>query len=263
MLPGVYEFKRSDGVINYRSSITIDKKHISLGSYPSEEEASAAYMEAGKVYGDPGMNISGYSDSLTLSFDKYVSLINLRDNHIYFATPIFVRKRDFSYYLSPSEELKFDADDLFYLSTRTISRRGNHLFVSDYGSQVSLHERFGIKSFSVPGRDFLFVNGDPLDYRRENIKLINRYNGVFMFQKKLRTLYKVIIHVRSNYVVGVYPSEKEAAIAYNKAADTLIKNGIKKKFQLNFVEGVSNKEYAEIYTKVKISDTVKKLSPTT
>ena len=51
-------------------------------------------------------------------------------------------------------------------------------------------------------------------------------------------------------------TEKEAAIAYNKAADILIKNGFKKAFMQNYIDDCSNKEYAEIYSRVKISDTI-------
>ena len=49
MLPGVYIDKKKNGELNYRASITIDKKHISLGSYTSEIQASAAYSLAKKV----------------------------------------------------------------------------------------------------------------------------------------------------------------------------------------------------------------------
>ena len=68
--------------------------------------------------------------------------------------------------------------------------------------------------------------------------------------------YKTVIHIRSNYVVGKYASEAEAAIAYNKAADILKKNGINKNFIQNYVEEVSASQYAEIYLKVKISDKI-------
>lgn len=261
MSKGVYIDKKKNGSLNYRASITIDKKHISLGSYNSEKEASEAYSFSSKVYKNSKYTISSYKDSYPIHFEKYVILINLRDNKIYFSTPIYLRKRDFSYYLSPFEELKFDLDDLFYLSTRKIMKRGNHLFLSDYGMQVSLRERFGIRSFSVEGRDYNFVNGDSLDYRRENIKIINHYMGVRRFEKKLKTYYKVIIHLRSNYVVGIYITEEAAAIAYNKAADVLTKNGFSKEFVQNYVDTISPKEYAEIYTNVKISPTIYELKP--
>ena len=40
--------------------------------------------------------------------------------------------------------------------------RGNHLFISEYGMQTSLRERFGIMSFAAEGRDFKFINKDEI-----------------------------------------------------------------------------------------------------
>jgi hypothetical protein len=79
---------------------------------------------------------------------------------------------------------------------------------------------------------------------------------VRQFAEKGFVKYKAVIHIRSNYVVGKYASEAEAAIAYNKAADILIKNGIRKNFIQNYVEDISASQYADIYTKVKISDKI-------
>ena len=57
----------------------------------------------------------------------------------------------FSYYLSENEELKFDIDDLFYYSNHKIMRRGGHLFVSDYGMQISILSRYEIMLHKVNG----------------------------------------------------------------------------------------------------------------
>lgn len=57
-------------------------------------------------------------------------------------------------------------------------RRGNHYFVSDYGMQLTLTSRYGIKNYAVPGRDYCFRNGDPTDFRRENLQIHNIYHGV-------------------------------------------------------------------------------------
>ncbi len=260
MLPGVYVDKLKNGQPNYRSGLTISNKHISLGSYETMEKASKAYKEALEVMNSK-VTINEYSENYSLSFDKYVMLINYRDTKFYASAPIYIRKRDFSYYLSPSIELKFDMDDLFYFSNKKIMQRGNRLFVSDYGMQVSLKERFGIMSFAVAGRDYKFVNDDPYDYRRENIEIINRFHGVRKITKKMKTVYKVVIHPSSDFVVGIYSSEKEAAIAYNKAADVLNKNGFNKDFLLNFVDNCSNKEYADIYDKLAISQKIIALKP--
>ncbi len=256
MLPGVYIDQKKNGEKNYRASITVNRKHISLGSYPSEIQASASYSFAFEVMSDKKHSLYNYSESYPLKFDKYISLINLRDNNIYFSNPIYIRRRDFSYFLSPFEELKFDMDDLFYFSQHKIMNRGNHYFVAEYGMQTSIRERFGIKAFSVEGRDFEFVNKDSLDFRRENIRILSQYYGVIPITGKLKTSYKTVIHIRSNYVVGTYKTEKEAAIAYNKAADILSKNGFNKNYFQNYVDDISAKEYAEIYTKVSISDKI-------
>lgn len=261
MLPGVFVDELKNGEKNFRASITINGKHISLGSYDNEIQASAAYSLAQKIMTDSFYTCVNFHDSYPIKFDKYVSLINLRDNHIYFSNPIYVRKRDFSYFYSPFDELKFDIDDLFYFSQHKIMCRGNHFFVSEYGMQTSVRERFGIRSFAVEGRDFVFVNSDSLDFRRENIKIINRYYGVTSYSKNLKKFYKATIHVRSNYVVGVYESEKEAAIAYNKAADVLKRNGFKKEFLQNYIPDISNLEYAEIYSNVKISEKLLSMVP--
>lgn len=261
MLPGVYIDEKKNGEKNYRSSITIGKRHISLGSYDNEIQASAAFSMAKDILSDKNYSCYNFSEASPIKFEKYVSLINLRDNNLYFSNPIYIRKRDFSYFYSPFEELKFDIDDLFYFSQHKIMCRGNHYFVSEYGMQTSIKERFGIRSFSVEGRDFLFINSDSLDFRRENIEIINRFVGVKKIVKKRKTQYKTTIHVKSNYVVGIYNSEKEAAIAYNKAADTLRKNGINRNYIQNYIDELSNKEYAEIYSKIPISERINELKP--
>ena len=43
MLPGVYLATKKDGTVYYRSSITYRSKHISLGSFSTEEDAHCAY----------------------------------------------------------------------------------------------------------------------------------------------------------------------------------------------------------------------------
>ena len=46
MLPGVYIAYKKNKVIYYRSNITYQNKHISLGSFETEEKANLAYQEA-------------------------------------------------------------------------------------------------------------------------------------------------------------------------------------------------------------------------
>lgn len=255
-MSGTYYTTKKDGTPSYRSSITYNRKHISLGSYPSMEEAGKAYYDAQLILKDDSITLESCTMSGTLSFEKQITLINLRDNHIYIPTPVYLRRQYFEYYINPDLCLKFDTDDLFYYSSHKIMMRGHHLCVADYGSQVSLNSRYGIKPYSIPNRDFVFCNGDCYDYRRHNIEIINRYQGVQRIKKGNYFAYKAVIHVRSNYVIGTYDTEDKAAIAYNKAIDLLHKKGVRKNFTPNFLEGISPIVYASIYTDLKISNRI-------
>ena len=68
--------------------------------------------------------------------------------------------------------------------------------------------------------------------------------------------YSVRIHVNGYYKVGVYDTVTEAAIAYNKAADILEKNGLRKNFLRNYVDGISPAAYAEIYSALSVSSKI-------
>lgn len=261
-LPGVYPVTKKNGDIYYRSSITHLHKHISLGSYDSPSKACGAYLEATELLKDCSLNIHNYSTLRVLPFDKWVSLINFRDNGIYFATPIYLHKKYFEYFLSPSRILKFDTDDLFYYSSRKIMQRGRHFFVADYGMQVNIVSRYGIKNYAVEGRDYRFVNGDKLDFRYENIEIFNSYHGVSRRETKNGVLYIAKIHIRGNYTIGKYSTDTEAAIAYNKAIDILKKAGVTKNFTPNYLEGLSPRAYATIYSDLPISPKILHYSPT-
>ena len=253
---GVYATKLKDGTPSYRSSITFRGKHIALGSYETEKKASAVYKEASKLLSGNSLSISDYSEKMEIPFEKYVSLINFRDKGMYISNPIYLEKHFFQYYLSPSQALKFDIEDLFYYSSHKIMKRGSHLFVADYGSQLSVMQRYGIKSYAVCGRDYHFANDDPNDFRYDNIIILNRYRGVRQFPEKGFIRYKAVIHIKSNYVIGKYNSEAEAAIAYNKAADLLDNNS--RKYRQNYIESLSAKEYADIYSGIVISEKLRK-----
>ena len=254
MTPGVYTTTRKDGTIYYRSSLTYKNKHISLGSFDEETMAGKAYEEANQLLtSDITLeNVSALFQ--VLDFEKAVSLVNFRDNGLYIGNPIYLRKNYFSYYLSESEELKFDIDDLFYYSSHKILRRQGHLYVNDYGMQVTLLSRYGIRNHAVCGRDYYFANGDTTDLRYSNIVTVNRYYGVTQYTtRRQQTRYRVKIHINGNYTIGTYSSETKAAIAYNKAADLAKAYGINKNFPENYLENVSPKDYADIYLKLKIS----------
>ncbi len=270
-LPGVYPAKKKDHSTYYRASITFRGKHISLGSYPDAVTAHNAYNEAHAITAGAAQSVEDYTACSPLAFEKWVSLINFRDNGIYFPTPIYLKQKFFLYYMAPSHTLKFDIDDLFYYSTKKIMRRGNHLFVNDYGMQFGILNRYGIKNHAVLGKDYRFINGDTSDFRYENIEVLNRFHGITRIPLsdgkrkpecgKESFRYKVRIHIRSYYVVGSYETETEAAVAYNKAVDVLKKNGINRSFPLNYIEGLSPAAYAELYSHVKLSPAIYAIKP--
>lgn len=255
-LSGVYPASKKDGSIYYRSSFTYKNKHISLGSYPTELQAGRAYTEATRIMNNHDLTIENYESKSALTFEKYVVLINLRDNNMYIATPIYIRSKYFSYYLSKNEELKFSIDDLFYYSSHKIMKRGGHLFVADYGMQVSIVSRYGIKSHAVEGKDYIHKNGDNLDFRYENIEVMNEFHGVSYTTHYGKSRYQAKIHIHGDYIVGYYNTDIEAAIAYNKAIDILHKNGDSKEYKVNFIDDLPGSQYAEIYHRVKVSDKI-------
>lgn len=258
---GVMPAKKKDHSVYYRASITFRGKHISLGSFSTSREAHRAYLEASSILSSPNASIEKISSDSVLSFEKRVCLINYRDNGIYIANPIYIRPKIFYYYLSPEEILKFDVDDLFYYSSHKIMKRGGHLFVADYGAQIRVAGRYGIKRYAVEGRDYRFKNGDPLDFRYSNIEILNSYHGVRRYENNNTTSFRALIHIRGNCLIGTYPTEIEAAIAYNKAADLLRQKGVTKNYAVNFIDDVSPSEYARIYARVKISRRITEYTP--
>lgn len=258
---GVFCTQKKDGSIYYRSSVTYQKKHISLGSFTSADKAHNAYLEACMLLkGNDSVSLDDYHEKCALSFEKWVILLNFKANHVYFPTPIYVRPHFFYYYYSREHILKFDVDDLFYYASHKIMKRGGHYFVADFGMQVNILNRYGIKNYAVAGRDYLFKNGDATDFRRENLEIHNQYHGVLILKKETGISYRARIHVNGNYIIGTYRTMEEAAIAYNKAIDILKKNGCKKNYTPNYLESISAAAYADIYTRLQVSDKIKLLT---
>lgn len=245
--------KKANGTIYYRASIHRKGKKISLGSFDDEHHAKEAYKEGVLIFKDTSVTMENFGERLRfLTKEKIICLLNLRDNGLYFKTPIYLRQGYFSYYLKSVGELKFDNEDLFYYSSHTIMKRGGHLFVNDYGSQYSLISRYGIKPYAVNGRDYKFVNGDSNDFRYENILIINPYQGVRKRSLIKREVYSVRIHINGEFNIGRFPDEISAAICYNKACDLAVAHGIKKDFMKNFIEELNSDEYHKIYDRITL-----------
>lgn len=262
-LPGVFPATKKDGTPYYRASVTFRGRHISLGSYETASDAHRAYLAAsGLLHSDTSYLVEDYpSLKLPFSFEKWVVLLNFRDNQIYSHTPLYLNRRFFTYYLDAATALKFDADDLFFYMNHKIMRRGGHLFVADFGMQVSILSRYGIHSHAVAGRDYRFINGDSLDFRYSNVEIINHYHGVSRRLHHGHDIFTAKIHINGDFIVGRYPSETEAAVAYNKAADFLTQKGCTRNFPRNFIEALSEREYARIYAGIRLSKKIRAWEP--
>ncbi len=254
LLKGVYKRVDSKGKDRFVASFTYKSKHISLGSFENIKAANSAYKEALALVSDKSKKtLDDYEATMILNFEKWITIINFRDNGLYIKNPIYLRRNFFEYYLSPSEVMKFSAEDLFYYSHHKIIRRGRHFFVADYGMQANILHRYGIRSFAVAGKDYIFLNGDNLDFRYENLEIINRYIGVRLEKQFPKPLYIVKIHIRGSVIVGRYRDETIAAIAYNKAAGLLMEEGFQRKYELNYIDTLNKVEYENIFKEVKLS----------
>ena len=99
-----------------------------------------------------------------------------------------------------------------------------------------------------------FANGDETDFRRSNIIILSRYIGVTATQNSSGIQnYKVYIHINGNFKIGTFSNEEIAGIAYNKAVDLVHNHGLIKNYNINYIESLSGKEYANLYTKIKLS----------
>ena len=63
----------------------------------------------------------------------------------------------------------------------------------------------------------------------------------------------------ATWLVVDYENEIEAAIAYNKAASTLLRKGYLKDYPVNYIEELSESEYRSRYQVEDISDKIKVL----
>ena len=251
---GVYPLPRKNGEISYRASVTVSGKHISLGSYSEEEAARRAYLEAKDLLAS-SLRLEDFpAGNFVLPYEKGVILMNVRDNGIYFRTPLYLKKEYFLYCYSPSLHLKFDLKDLAFYSSHKLTKRGGYLFASEGGRQSGILTRYGIRGYALEGRDYFFVNGDASDLRYENIRVINHYYGVQKEYRKGMPVYTARIQVRGSIIIGRYSTEEEAAIAYNKAAAFLKEQGSQRSYPVNLLPSLDEIDYARIYHLIRLPE---------
>ena len=259
--PGVFEAKKKNGEIYYRSSLTYKGKHISLGSFDNKTDAGYAYLEGNELLKDKSITVNkviDFIDYYHLSFEKCVSIINFRDNGIYFANPIYIEKKYFYYYLNTEDIYKFDADDLFFYASHKLMKRGNHLFVSSFGNQENILSRYGIRPHSVQDRDYRFKNDDKYDLRYSNVEVLNPYYGVERAGVKGKKKYKAVINIKGKFVIGYYETMEIAAVAYNKAVNCLKNKNVTSDYPLNTGLPFDKEEYIKIYESIRISEKITK-----
>lgn len=250
---GVMPAVKKDGTPYYRASITYKNKHISLGSFSTENAAAASYALARHILFDAGTRLEDFPQPCPLSFEKWVILHNFRDNGYYFNTPIYMHKYYFSYHIDRKSELTFDVDDLFYYARHKILRRNGYLFVNDFGLQTNILSRYGIKNFAVCGRDYRFIDGNSNNMRYHNIEVINPYCGVQRHIENGRTTYVARIHVNGDWLIGRFDMLEHAAVAYNKAADYLNRFHLPaKQFARNYIEHFSQDTYRTVYEEIRL-----------
>ncbi|MHC1749914.1 MAG: hypothetical protein AB9856_16700 [Cellulosilyticaceae bacterium] len=242
---------------HYRVYYLYKKHKIYLGLYPSEATALEALQLVESLMIQEGVPFSLKKlvppNEMLLSFKKYISLINFRDNGLLIHNPIYIFKDYFKYYLAPDLSLTFDMKDLLFFSSNKIYKRGNYLYTKNALVQTSLLNRYGIEGYSKPGIDYYFKNGDPYDFRRQNLIVCTIYKGVSTRVHNNKTFYATKIFNEKNIVVGHYKTENEAAIAYNKACDFLESLGTPREYPRNELPFLTASEYLSLYNAISIS----------
>ncbi len=247
----IYTLNKKNGT-EYRLYYKYKNKRIYLGSYKTYEFADRAFLEAQQLIMTK-VSVDSFSDlNLSLPFHKAVSLINFRDNGVYFKNPIYICGDYFKYYYSKEIVFLFDNKDLFFFSTNKIAVRGNYIYTQDGITQKNILHRFDIPSYSVCGKDYRFKNDNPYDFRKDNLEIINRYIGVTYAIKNGQPVYVAKIFVNRPVVVGHYHSEVEAAVAYNKAADLLSAKS-KTEYERNEIPYLTKAEYNALYESITVS----------
>ena len=81
-IQGIYTTTLKNGDASYRVSTTHKSKHISLGSFSDINAAQKVYHEARLILSDLTISIDSYNDSFSIGHDKFIILLNFRDNNI-------------------------------------------------------------------------------------------------------------------------------------------------------------------------------------
>lgn len=256
MSTGIYETTKKDGSTYYRVSITYKNKHISLGSSNQKSVAESRYHLATLILRNNRYTLDDYNNTnQSLPFEKWVVIINFRDNGLYFKTPIYLSKHFFTYYLSQKIQFIFDVDDLFFYSNHKIFKRGNYFFVNDYGMQLNIMSRYNIKNHASYGKDYHFLDKNCYNLRYDNIQIINPYIGVEKINKQYINYYHAKIHYKGYISLGYFKSIHKAAVAYNKAVDFMLRYVTPgKNYTKNYIDAISKDELDYFYTSIKLPD---------
>ena len=84
---------------------------------------------------------------------------------------------------------------------------------------------------------------------------VQNYHGITQTEKKGKRLFVARLHLNGDVIIGKYTTEIKAAIAYNKAVDYARDHGIQKNFIQNYIADLSAREYADVYSALKLSQT--------
>ncbi|MGL4738283.1 MAG: hypothetical protein ACRCW2_12610 [Cellulosilyticaceae bacterium] len=234
-------------------------KKIYIGIFVSELQAQKAYDYCHHIL-DHTLTLEDFIPGI-IDFKKWISLINLRDHGVWINQPIYLYETFFKYFLEEKIVLTFDLKDLFFFSTSKISKRGNYLFTTNRHSQSSILTRFGLPPKSTYGKDYEFANGDRYDFRRTNLIIHTHYQGVSCKRSTNKCLYTTRIYHHKPIVVGHYESEVTAAIAYNKAIDTLMTMGVSREYTPNTIPYLTHSEYQAIYEGIRLTPRLKSPAP--
>ena len=133
--PGVYTACKKDGTQYFRVSITYRNKHISLGSYDDINVAANAYNEADYLLHttdnsdiNPIDYHTTYSNASILSFEKWVILVNFRDNGLYFKTPIYGDIRTIGKNISSLDDELYNNDFIIHDTIKNGNGAKKHRF---------------------------------------------------------------------------------------------------------------------------------------